>query len=1170
MSQTYGKHGKKLVAFLKTHEQPPGSKYTHISAGNNYGTTGNYWIVENDIKELGQLIDKSLRENHMQFSIGEKPDNVGFILIDIDLHYDPPQEVLRNPMKLKTLKTIIPQEFLTDIAALYRNKLEQIFNTSTIDADKYGMHFFEKEHPTLVNGAIHDGFHALIEIACTKETQYYLREQCLKEIDDLLIKHDIKSKVKQKIDDIVDKRIINNAWMMYGCAKHTSLPYLLTSSYRFIQGKTTINRRSADTIAAMKETNLTERFSIQGRKQNVDYRNDDIIRDIKRYYEENISKKNKVILSKKSEERKTGTTLDTISRLVKILSVARADSRENWLHVGLCLKKLDESLMEDWVEFSKKSTKYTDGECDGLWASFKPSWMGYSIGSLYYWAKQDNEKLFYEIISDTVQGMIMNCVKGAGLQHYDVAMILYHYYKDKYVCTDPKNKIWYEFRGNMWKKITIGYSLTSKIPEHIGEECAKLAKEFTDKMLRSTDDTESKRYQSYLKEITNYTKHLRSDPFQKSVMNQSGMIFHREEDEFALKLDNNPSIIACTNGVIDLNASDEKSAFRQGTPDDLCSVSTKQAYIPYDKNSREIKGIKEFIKQVLPRRKVRHHFMKVISSLLYGRNEEEKFYILTGSGGNGKSKLVELITIALGDYSKPFNIALLQKKRGEAAGPNPALHKLKKARFIAASEPDKESGFNTGVMKEWSGGDKISSRTHHAEEEEWMPMFKMFLLCNDMPPLDSIDDGLIRRIEVIEFISKFVAKDKAGDDPDNPFQFPRKENLARKFEKWGPHFLSYMVHYYFTYYLTEKSTPPNCVIKSTKAYEAANDKIKQFMTENLKQDKKGSLTLKEINSNFRKWFISELGSFAKVPKKEELEKYLLNKFKKEFKPQTKKLMGYAFSVDLPDDFDENIETKSKSDEEEQNNPYIYDSDEEIGVQDDYLSDGNLRGKPRDPIASDSDQDTTYRDMVERKLRKERAKSEAASIAHTESANSERIAQKAKKQIGRNEHRLIRNRTVNSSSGDEDLNHDSDDSFARPIVPKKKNYISDIDVPSDSNNSISIPDGSKKSHIKTFMTDDSDTTNQSSIIPLQKKKISKMKIDNESTENEVPILGDFTDEGTSASEELFDLNKIRERALKTIEKQKKKNSIKGDSSDSSKKTEKIRASNERKKAALDRL
>ena len=42
--------------------------------------------------------------------------------------------------------------------------------------------------------------------------------------------------------------------------------------------------------------------------------------------------------------------------------------------------------------------------------------------------------------------------------------------------------------------------------------------------------------------------------------------------------------------------------------------------------------------------------------------EKEKFYFWTGSGGNGKSKLVDLVEFALGEYSKSMDVSYLTTK----------------------------------------------------------------------------------------------------------------------------------------------------------------------------------------------------------------------------------------------------------------------------------------------------------------------------------------------------------------------------------------------------------------------------------------------------------------------------------------------------------------------------
>ena len=61
----------------------------------------------------------------------------------------------------------------------------------------------------------------------------------------------------------------------------------------------------------------------------------------------------------------------------------------------MLLHNLDYSLLDCWIEFSKKSPKFKEGECEIKWDSLptypnKKESGELSIGSLIYWAKQDN------------------------------------------------------------------------------------------------------------------------------------------------------------------------------------------------------------------------------------------------------------------------------------------------------------------------------------------------------------------------------------------------------------------------------------------------------------------------------------------------------------------------------------------------------------------------------------------------------------------------------------------------------------------------------------------------------------------------------------------------------------------------------------------------------------
>ncbi|NBS71525.1 hypothetical protein EBT31_21835, partial [bacterium] len=64
-----------------------------------------------------------------------------------------------------------------------------------------------------------------------------------------------------------------------------------------------------------------------------------------------------------------------------------ADDYDIWITVGQSLHNLDESLLEQWEEWSKQSSKYREGECHRRWRSFTRG-SGRSIGSLIHVARE--------------------------------------------------------------------------------------------------------------------------------------------------------------------------------------------------------------------------------------------------------------------------------------------------------------------------------------------------------------------------------------------------------------------------------------------------------------------------------------------------------------------------------------------------------------------------------------------------------------------------------------------------------------------------------------------------------------------------------------------------------------------------------------------------------------
>jgi P4 family phage/plasmid primase-like protien len=67
------------------------------------------------------------------------------------------------------------------------------------------------------------------------------------------------------------------------------------------------------------------------------------------------------------------------------------DDYDIWITIGQTLHSLDESLLENWDEWSKQSEKYKDGECHRRWRSFSKDG-GRGLGSLIHIAQEHGWK----------------------------------------------------------------------------------------------------------------------------------------------------------------------------------------------------------------------------------------------------------------------------------------------------------------------------------------------------------------------------------------------------------------------------------------------------------------------------------------------------------------------------------------------------------------------------------------------------------------------------------------------------------------------------------------------------------------------------------------------------------------------------------------------------------
>jgi P4 family phage/plasmid primase-like protien len=597
--------------------------------------------------------------------------------------------------------------------------------------------------------------------------------------------------------------------------------------------------------------------------------------------------------------------LETIKQLVRdCLSPARAGPYKEWMEVAWCLHQIDPSddSFDLWMEFSKKSPKFNEGDV----AAHRREWIKMSRTqhehplterSLHQWAKDDNPKKYRQIMNTSFVNFVEREVD---VTHTHVARLMKLMYKNEYcAAVDSKKVEWYHFTGVFWKKLQQGIELRNKMTTEVAQVISDTRSKIRNHLMAAgADDRETSWEQTRVKKLFEAEKSLYQSGFKDSVMKDCIGIFY--EEDFAQKLNSNQYLIGFNNGVIDLHAphttADGKSEFavrfRKAEPSDFVTFlagryATKNCdpidYVEYNPNDPEQAvihaEIDDFMKKVFPREELRSYMWRKLSSCLEGANKEQTYETWIGVGGNGKSKLVDLMSMSLGDYASSLQSTAMTRKRPDSGAANPDIMAIRNKRFIYMAEPDDREPLNTSRMKQFTGEDDVEARGLFEDQTKFKITGKIFMLCNAFPAINTMDRGTWRRVRAAPFESKFV-------DPDvdevniKTHVYPRDNQLDIKMRNWRTLFMSRLVHVYKTEYLPHGlGKIPAVVTQESSKYQESFDSVAKFMNARIREIKKGGYEakIKDIFRVYKNWYESVGGGMGRKLNQTDLYKRLCDK-----------------------------------------------------------------------------------------------------------------------------------------------------------------------------------------------------------------------------------------------------------------------------------------------------
>lgn len=231
------------------------------------------------------------------------------------------------------------------------------------------------------------------------------------------------------------------------------------------------------------------------------------------------------------------------------------------------------------------------------------------------------------------------------------------------------------------------------------------------------------------------------------------------------------------------------------------------------------------------------YLQRLVGYALTGQTGEQIMPILYGSGANGKSTFIEAVAGVLGDYAQqtPADTLLATKSQGI---PND-LARLRGARFVSSVETGEGNRLAENLVKQMTGGDRITARFLRQEFFEFTPAFKLFLATNHKPVIRGTDEGIWRRLHLIPFA---VTIPEAERDPR------LKDKLAAE----ASGILRWAVDGCLAWQ-RGGLRPPELVTAATREYRDEMDVIGAFLEERCVQKAGASVKSGELFEAFRSW-----------------------------------------------------------------------------------------------------------------------------------------------------------------------------------------------------------------------------------------------------------------------------------------------------------------------------
>jgi len=300
---------------------------------------------------------------------------------------------------------------------------------------------------------------------------------------------------------------------------------------------------------------------------------------------------------------------------------------------------------------------------------------------------------------------------------------------------------------------------------------------------------------------------LRSES--KTVINNSIELAQSHSTIGLEEFDRNPMLLNVQNGTVDLKTG-------KLLKHNIDNYITKICPVKYDPDATTHTWL-GFLDKIMNGNKNLINFLQgAMGYSLCGDSSEQVFFLLYGSGANGKSTFLETAKAMLGDYAKvaEFSTFTTLKNTG---GVRNDLADLNGTRFVIANEGTAGQRLSESIVKSLTGDDTIKVRFLYKEHFEYKPEYKIWLATNNKPDIRGTDHAIWRRVKLIPFSVRIQPHEQ-------------DKRLLNKLRREYPGILNWAIEGVLKWQKYGLGEPAE-VREATKSYRAEMDSLSSFLEE---------------------------------------------------------------------------------------------------------------------------------------------------------------------------------------------------------------------------------------------------------------------------------------------------------------------------------------------------